>query len=259
MVDAKYVAQCVDYIRNNENRPLVRPVFETDMNKLPSIVVASYQGESQNFLGDYGMEHLAQSKIDPVVITTFDAIRIEEGVVTTTDNQNVYETVWPGLYFRSGDVFSKINRIAQEEGVVRLYLDSSAPVGTTLKGCQITTSCDQKWYSLNSSVDTVKVSITLTTHGDHAIHRLMTVLLRYCLKSGRMLFEQHGMQVATFSQQPAVVADESQLIWQTQFTADAKITDHWIESEGGLIMAPMKLETEAVRVGGSPEETVDWE
>jgi hypothetical protein len=123
-----------------------------------------------------------------------------------------------------------------------LALEDQAPVGMTLKGCMVNTSIDQKWYKINSSIDIVKVSVILTTAGDHSIHRMMTTLLRYCLKSGRMLFEGHGMQVATFSCRPVQLVDNESLIWQTEFTIDAKVTDHWIIDEGGLITAPMIVE-----------------
>ena len=242
LVDPKYIEQCVNYIKSS--RPMVRPVYETDMNKLPSIVVSSFQGEGQMFIGDYGGQHMAEQH-RPSSILTFDSISIEKNIVTTTNNQGVDEVVWPGLYFKSGQHSSVINSLYKQDNLVVLQLKDDLPSGLPLQKCQIMTGSDQTWYMINSSIDTVKANVTLTTAGDHAIHRLMTVVLRYCLKSGRMLFDNYGMQVATFSQQPAMLADDTQLIWQTAFMIDAKITDHWIVGEGGLIGAPMQVEMTA--------------
>ena len=239
LVDARYVAECIKYITTV--RPMVRPSYETDMAKLPSIVIASHQGESQQFLGDYGGESFVE-EIPPDILLTFNAVKAESNTLTTTDNQNVEETVWPGLYLRSGSFVSRVNSVYKVDGQVIVQLDNDIPTGTSIRGCEIITSANQKWYQFGSSIDNVIVSITLSTAGDHAIHRLMSTVLRYCLKSGRLLFDSYGMQVATFSQQPVIVADDTQLVWQTAFTAEAKITDHWITAESELIGAPMSID-----------------
>jgi len=252
MVDPRYIEQCIYYIKNN--RPMVRPVFELDMNKIPSIVVASFQGEGVQFIGDYGGEVSTEDIHAPTPILEFDAIEIKENTITAPANQNVYETIWKGLYIKSGDFSSRIDRASRDEnGTVTIFTDTEFPSGSPLKGCRVMTSCDQKWYKINCSIDTVKVSITLTTSGDHAIHRLMVTVLRYCLKSGRLMFDDYGMQVATFSQQPATLADDTQLIWQTQFMLEAKVTDHWIVDEGGLVTAPTIV---AIKAENPDRETV---
>lgn len=239
LVDARYVAECIKYITTV--RPMVRPLYETDMAKLPSIIVASHQGEAQQFLGDYGGSVCA-GDVSPTILLTFNAIGATSNTLITTDNQNVEETVWPGLYLRSGDFVSRINSVYKLNGDVIVQLDKDLPSGVSLRNCEVITSANQKIYEFGSSIDNVVVNITLSTSGDHAIHRLMSTVLRYCLKSGRMLFDSYGMQVATFSQQQVIVADETQLVWQTNFVAEAKITDHWITDESNLIGAPMTVD-----------------
>jgi hypothetical protein len=226
LVDARYVTECVKYIR--EVRPLVRPVNEADMNKLPSIVIASYQGEAQQFLGDYGMDMQVQN-FPPQVVTSFDVTWTEAEVIKTT--KEVAGLVWPGLFARQGDFSSRIKMVVEGNNETSLHLESAPPAGITLRAWNATTSVKTKAYELNSSMDTVKINVTLTTAGDHAIHRLMAVLLRYCLKSGRRLFDSYGLQVASFGQQPVVLADPDQIVWQTMFTIEAKMTDHWIANE----------------------------
>jgi hypothetical protein len=107
LVDAKYVAQCVEYLHNN--RPMVKPVYELDMQKMPSIVVSSYQAESQQFLGDEGSSVMA-SEQQPRSILTFDALSVLGNTVVVSSNQKVLETVWPSLYFQSGDFSSNRSR-----------------------------------------------------------------------------------------------------------------------------------------------------
>ena len=80
-------------------------------------------------------------------------------------------------------------------------------------------------------MDTTKVNVSLTTAGDYALHRLLVVLLRYCLKASRLDFENSGMQTPSFSQQPPILVDEAQMIWQTSFIMTAISTDYWINQE----------------------------
>lgn len=239
LVDARYIAQCVEYVQSN--RPIVKPAYDLDKLKMPSIVVSSYQGESQLFLGDTGYDHMAE-RYEPLSLMTLDALKFVGNTVVLSANQGALETIWPSLYFKSGQFHSKITQVIDKDKEVWLALSDEIPSGTPLRGCTVDTSKDEKWYVVNSSIDNVKVSIILTTAGDNSVHRLMATVLRYCIKAGRMLMESSGMQVATVSQRPVQLVDSEQLIWQTEFTVDAKVTDHWIADEGGLVTAPMIVE-----------------
>jgi hypothetical protein len=76
----------------------------------------------------------------------------------------------------------------------------------------------------------------------------MTTVVRYCLKSGRLLFDSYGMQVARFTQQPIVLVDEEQMIWQTGFVMESKMADHWVDSENLLDdSGPSNVELDAVK------------
>ena len=239
LVDARYVDECVKYITTN--RINVRPVYESDMAKFPSIVIAAHQGESQQFIGDEGGDAMVR-EVAPQVLLDFNATQFAGDMIIASDNQGVEETVWPGLYFRSGAFVAKILRVYKVVGtptLVNVQIDRPIPSGTSVRGCEVITTPNQQWYHFNSSIDDVVVSATLSTAGDHAIHRLMCIVLRYCLKSGRLLFDSYGMQVATFSQQPVTLADDTQMIWQTNFTIQAKATDHWITQDDELVGAPM--------------------
>jgi hypothetical protein len=227
IVDAKYISECIKYIQNCKT--LIRPVNEADLSKLPSIVIASNQGESEQFIGDYGSE-LQTQESEPDTIIVFDVTEIDRQVIKTP-TIDVAKAVWPTLWAKSGDFESRIDMVVEKEGETWLYLKDEPPAGTPLRAWKATTSNKVHGYQLGASIDSVKVQVMLTTAGDHAIHRLMCTLLRYALKSGRALFDCHGMQVATFSQQPVTLIDPDQLIWQTTFSVDAKMTDFWITDE----------------------------
>lgn len=228
LVDARYVAECVKYITTNKIN--IRPANEADLAKLPSIVIMGYQGEGQQFIGDYGGE-LPVKCFDPVTVATFDVIGFDGDTLKVPAGYNVSSMIWPNLWAKSGEFQSRILQVIDKGDETWINLKDAPPVGTPLRGWQATTSEAQKHYQINSSIDTVKVQVTLTTVGDHANHRLLCTVLRYCLKSGRLLFDDYGMQVATFNQQPVVLADAEQLIWQTPFMIEAKLTDHWISQE----------------------------
>jgi hypothetical protein len=73
------------------------------------------------------------------------------------------------------------------------------------------------------------------------------------------MFDDYGMQVATFSQQPATLADDTMLIWQTQFMLEAKVTDHWIVDEGGLVTAPTIVSVDAIGQNKETVKTDSWD
>jgi hypothetical protein len=254
LVDVNYVAQCVDMIVNN--RPIVRPLNDADMNKIPSIIVASNQGETQQFIGDQGIPYHVSNESSQSIIR-FKASAIKGTEVFVSQALGVQNVTWPGLYLKSGTYTSKVRSVRQSSvdplSDYIIELSSDLPSDAPLGQCSIETSPQEKWYDLHASVDSVKVLTTLTTSGDVSVHRLMSTVLRYCLKSGRSLFDAYGMQVASFSQQPIIIADAEQLIWQTSFSVDAKIADHWIDSESGLVGAPTEVEVTPSRFEGDDE------
>lgn len=236
MVGPNHIKQCVQYIMNV--KPIVRPYYEMDLAKLPSIVMSSSQGESMQFMGDYGFES-RQEMLKPLQIITIDVVSYDKNIVWI--DRKTEEKLWPGLWISIGDFKSKIVSIFDKvDGVnVKMELADNVPVGTPLKDWIISTAKSEKWYTVNSSVDDVTTTITLTTMGEHGTHRLMSTVVRYCLKSSRMLFDDYGMQVARFIQQPIVLIDEEQMVWQTGFVMESKMADHWIEKEvnvdGGVL------------------------
>jgi hypothetical protein len=230
MVGNQHVKQCVDYVVGT--KPLVRPYYEMDIAKMPSIVTASSQGEATKFIGDYGFEACAQ-QIPPECVVTADALGYNGNVVIFPLGAKVGERIWPNLWGVTNGFTSRIVSVIDdvEAQITKVELKDEIPAGSVMKNWRFQTSVREKNYSVNSSIDDVTLTVTLTTAGDHGIHRLMTTVVRYCLKSGRLLFDAYGMQCASIVQQPIVLVDEEQMIWQTGFILECKVTDHWIDHE----------------------------
>jgi hypothetical protein len=85
--------------------------------------------------------------------------------------------------------------------------------------------------SCNASTDMVTVQMNLCTTGDPSIHRLLSIVLRYCLKSGRMDFENMGFQVPIISYTTLLPSEQTELEWESTYTIEGKFTDSWIDRE----------------------------
>ena len=227
IVGPDYIKKCVDYIQNN--RINIRPAHEADMTKLPAISVLYYQDESQQFIGDYGSQQESEhiNEYEPETICEFDVTAYETNTLTFVQGQGTYDAIWPNLFAKNGNFVSRITNISNTD----MQLVDNVPSGTPFRNWQAITSENKKLYEIHASMDTTKVNVSLTTAGDYALHRLLVVLLRYCLKASRLDFENSGMQTPSFSQQPPILIDSEQLIWQTPFIISARITDYWIFNE----------------------------
>ena len=231
LVGSQYVKQCVEYITNNKIN--IRPANEADIGKLPSIAIMSYQNESQQFVGDYGasMEQCNIHEYAPETIHTFDVISYSGDTIKAAKGQGTFEKIWPRLHAKQGDFVSRILQLHETDTEVVITMEDNIPVGTPYKGWQAVTSKTHKFYDIGASLESVKVNVTLTTAGDYSLHRILVVLLRYCLKSSRLQFETMGLQTPTFSQQPVILVDDTQMIWQTPFMIQAVTADYWINGE----------------------------
>jgi hypothetical protein len=238
LVDPRYVDQVVKYIQNI--RPLIRPVYEADLAKMPSIVMASSQAENIQFLGDQGVQY-EQTELPPFQIVNFDAYEYDGDTLKTYEKSLCYKT-WPNLWAVSGPFKSQILQMFPEDDHIVVTLKDPIPAGTPMRGWTVESAERTETYMLGASVDDVSSTITLSTAGDHGIHRLMAVVMRWVLKSGRPFLDRQGLQVSRVTQHPTVLADNEQMIWQTVFALESKTTDHWIasdaiidESERGLV------------------------
>jgi len=237
-VGVEHIKQCIDFVTNN--RISVAPYYEIDIKRRPSIAVVSQGREEQQYIGDYGdtrSADLAEYNLPPRVYVNFNPTAFtadNQGMIVSRDLR-LDEKLWPGIFLTNGTVTTKMRGILVRDGYpTTIYLEDKLPEGTSLPGWRAVSSPRGKGIVCSASTDTVTVQMTLTTTGELSIHRLLSVVLRYCLKRGRMTFESYGMQVPTYSYTTPIVSDQAELEMESTYTIESKYTDLWIDKEFDL-------------------------
>ena len=232
-VNKDYINQAVDLITKNAIH--VAPYYEMDIKRRPSVAVVSSGAESQQYLGDYGMMETMDVTFPPIVYCEFDAKSYSpDGTSLFISSQVVTEgKLWPNAIVTNGQSFARIKGINKRDGQdTELVLDGA--VQGPYKGWRSQSLIRQKGAEILSSMDSVTVQIQLLTTGSASVHRLLALAIRYCLKRGRQIFEQYGVQTPTFSYTPMMITDDTELEYQTTFTVEAKVSDSWIHREFNL-------------------------
>jgi hypothetical protein len=240
-VGTKHLKDCMDYIL--ENRIEVGPFYQVDIKRRPSISIVSSGAESQQFLGDYGTQQQQQKILPPLIYADFDATKIKGDTLTVPAGYKLESILWHGVFIANGTEIFKLEGIVAKAGKPTvLCLDREIPEGTSLKGWRACSDDRKKGYVINASIDDITIQLKLSTNGDFVIHRLLVILLRYCIKSRRMEFDNYGIQVASVNFSPPMLTDPDEMEFESVFTLSAKFTDHWIEKEFDLPDAAAKID-----------------
>jgi hypothetical protein len=236
VVGEKYIKEVVEYLITH--RMQVAPAYNIDQNKNPSLAIISSGEESQQYIGDYGASSFHKTS-EPFVYDRFDATSIrvlDNNTLTTSIQYNLLDKIWKGIFVGNGIFSAQLDYAYNDEAAnaTVLVLKSEIPEGTSLKNW-VTSSDDQyRGVIYSASTDDITTSITLTTSGAYSQHYLYSTLVRAVLKSQRMFFDANGFQVATMGYSIPVIADQEDLIFQTQFTLKGKFTESWIDKEFDL-------------------------
>lgn len=231
-VGARYISQAVEFVIQNQVH--VAPYYQADLQKIPSIVFVSRTGEKQQYIGDTANDECAATYA-PFVYDTFDVKGIQglsrdELVVPAA--LNIEDKIWKGVTLANGDFTTRVDGINVSPGKDTIIaITGSVPEGTNFTGWKAQSTARTHNYSVRASTEAVELVCKLTTSGDYAIHRLMSIVTRYCLKSGRMLFEHYGLQVPTISQGMPVLMDQDQMVYETTFTINGSLTERWVDHE----------------------------
>ena len=258
VVGPEHIKQCIEFI--TENRIQVAPYYEIDMKRRPSIAVVAQGREEQQFIGDFGDQgsaNIAEYNLPPRIYVEFDPLSFTDdmqGMIVTRDLR-LDEKLWPGIFLTNGTVTAKMRGMLVRDGYpTTIYLEDKLPEGTSLPGWKAVSSPRGKGVVCSASTDLVTVQMTLTTTGELSVHRLMSVVLRYCLKRGRMTFEKYGMQVPTFSYTPPIVSEQTELEMESTYTIESKFTDLWIDHEFDLNDAGANVLVSATAIPETPSE-----
>lgn len=244
-----------DYIRNameliSNQKLTIRPYYVLNQDLYPNIVIAASYTEGQTYLGDYGSEEHSKIVVNPIVFAKFDAKKIKDDEIWIAKEYEIEKKIWIGIPVVNCDYNAKIIGIALKEDKTVLFLDKKLENGTPLKGWEAKTTARPRMVSVAASSDDVTVQAKLATAGDPDIHRIYSLVIRYCLKRGRILFEKYGFQNIHVTQSPPVVSEQEDAIMETVFTVGGLLHDSWIDHEYDVID---RIETDSVLVSENPK------
>ena len=222
-----YTKHCMDLVLNNKIQ--VSPYYVLNNMQLPHIAVVATYSEAEMMLGDYVGSNIEE--LPPRTLGTFDAVSIApDGLSIFVPNAySVSEFAFPGTYLHNGNFKSQIEMTIPGNTQTQIYIKNVMPnklVGWTVK--TMSTSCVA---TINASGNNCTVMIKLKSSGDVEVHKLLCLILRYCLRFGRIYLEGHNLYLSTTNQDMLVLEDESQQIFATVFSMSGKSFDFWIESE----------------------------
>lgn len=230
-VGAQYIDQVVKFILNNEIS--IIPAYLPGVPKGPSIYVLSQTGEGQQFLGDYG--NITESAVyDPIVYSEFDAVSIVDDVISVSYDAHIESKVWTGVILTNGTTSAFLESIGpvRAGSNTELYLDRDLPVGTRLSGWKAQSHAVRTNFEVHGDIEDVRVQAILRTSGDPSVHRVLSSVIRMCLKAGRPEFDAFGMQTSTFSQGfMTPIESEGGLICETTYNITAKFPEFWVAAE----------------------------
>jgi len=241
-VGAKHISDCVSYVVNN--RIYVAPYYQADLGKVPSIVTVARQGEEQQFLGDLGDYQKNCVVLPPIKYFDFiiDGIEDDRTSLLVPEELKVEEQLWPRIWVANGSFKAQVDYIQVRPGLsTKIALKTKVPDQINYTGWSAQSGEREKGYEIHASLDSVEVNAVLTTTGDYTVHRLMSIVTRYCLKRGRLLFDHYGFQVPQISQGMPVKEEEQPPVYSTVFTIRGKLTEHWIANEFDYIDESAKL------------------
>ena len=232
-VGGDYLAQCIEFIMNN--RVEVGPYYAIDVKRRPSVAIICSGVEETQFLGDYGSEEDLKINMPAVVYAQWDATSISKDTMVVTADYKLEKKLWPGMFISNGQHTVKLTGILKKDGTpTTLFLEPDLPDNTRLTAWTAQSSEKGKGAVVSASMDSVTVQCKLTTNGDFSIHRLLSIVIRYCLKRGRLIFDKYGMQVPTFSYTPPMLTEQDEHEFESVYTITARFTDTWIEREFDL-------------------------
>lgn len=231
-VGANHIIDCINFV--TKNRIYLAPYYQEDLGKLPSIVTVARQGETQQFIGDYGSSFVSQAVLPPVVYKEFTISGFEDGrqSLLVPAATKIEDYVWPNIWISNGTFLAQVDHILVREGEdTKVALKKAVPEMTAFTGWKAQSGDRSRAYEVHSSMDEIEINAKLTTTGDYTVHRLLSIVTRYCLKRGRPIFNAYGLQVATFNQSMPIKEEEQPPVFSTVFTIRGKYTESWIAAE----------------------------
>lgn len=224
---SNYIRQCVGLIL--ENRLHVSPYYVLDTNRLPNVVVTAIYNEEQQFMGDFGSD--CTLALQPKCYAKFNASELSTDLLTlkVTKPSSLEKVLRPGMFLCNGDFSVRIDMIVT--GPVYTEISSQSPLLNKLSGWEAKSSPQARFTVVNSSLNACTAMLKIKSSGDIETHKLLCMVLRYCLKFSRLSLENLGFQRTSVTQQMTILEDADQSIFATTFQISGVIADSWIVKE----------------------------
>lgn len=238
LMGVEYIKKAMDLImgRVPGKTLVVQPAFNDD--QVPNYALAIYTSgaEETQVLGDYGA--VQQVAIEPVIFVTAKPIRASGNSLIFDNSKNLADKLWleQRVVSTDGRLSAVMDGILihKDAGTVEVTLRELIPLdsngNTILPTCRFQSATDTMVQTASFSRDAVTMIAQLRTAGHREIHELFCLVIRYCLKRGRITFESNGFHTPTFAYSPPTPTYETQdVFFVTTFTISAKANDFWID------------------------------
>lgn len=222
-----YIRNCMELISHNKIQ--IRPYYVLDSMQLPSISVVATYSESELMLGDFIGQQ--SEELAPRLLGKFDATSIAQDSLSifTPNEFAVSNFAFPGTYLHSGCFSAQIEMTIPGDTQTQIFV--TTPLPAKLRGWEVKTMSSRCVATINSSGNSCTVMLKIKSSGDVETHKLLCMILRYCLRYSRMFFENHNLYVSTTNQDMLVLEDDTQMMFATVFSMQGKSFDSWIEYE----------------------------
>lgn len=250
---SNYIRQFRDWINKNEIK--IQPYYAPDTNVFPNISVTATYSESEQFLGDYGQSS-AHNLTVASCLAHFDASELTDDLLElrVSNSYNLQRYAAPGKILANDEFMTEIEYVVIGPDYTSIRTKEAMP--RTLADWKIQDPHSVKKITVDASLNQTSVFIKVKSAGDVELHKLLCMVVRYCLKYGRLHFDSLGLMVPTFSQEMMVLEDPDQSIYSSVFTITGRIGDSWIISEEiipttfslGLVADPVTADDQNVTI-----------
>ena len=260
---AKYIDQAVRLFTGRSKDMIeVNQAYALSPNSNYGIYCLASSQESIREFGDYGASE--KQVLTPTVYATTGCDHIDEqedhSFLVFRRSCGLEDKIWSlqrvvNKYFT--DTFLVVAVTADDDWIT-VELDGVVPL---VDGVQPLGSyrfqAFESGYNVvfGTSSDTVTIRCQLVTRGDLEIHRILAMIVRWALKSGRQQMEMNGIQVATFSQSEPTPDQAGE--FANGFTSGFSITgishDSWITSKSRI---PEKVTFQLLAYESDPEDAI---
>lgn len=240
-ISAQHIDKAIEFISNNKIH--VAPYYEMDINRLPAIYVVCSGEESQQFIGDTGQQGMCLKgdfDMSPTIYEKWTASFYEDDVMYVAKDYNLKEKLWRNVFIVNEGFHSQLAGIQNVKKTVAgypngveytaLYLKDPIPEGTDLTRWKSQSDIKRFRTNLAASVDRVTVQCKLMTSGDVHLHRILSVILRYCIKSNKGVFHCNHMYnpVVNYGY-PSPIDEIPDVGFESIVSMEVDVGEHWID------------------------------